>query len=58
MSAPKKGDKVRIQGFLCEVLSTGTCEDSFCGKPIVTIIDPEGQEDTVHLEDCDGEVVP
>ena len=54
MSEIKAGSKVIINGFLCKVLGTGVCEDDGCGKPTVTIIDPEGAEDTVHEEDCDG----
>lgn len=46
---------VMIYGFRCKVLAEGVCADDGCGKPTVTIIDPEGNEDTVHAEDCDAE---
>jgi hypothetical protein len=55
MSEIRAGDKVAIHGFLCEVISTGVCEGEGCGKQTVTIIDPEGAEDTVHLEDLDAQ---
>lgn len=47
------GDKVRIYGFECEVVGLGTCDDEGCNQPTITVIDPEGAEDTVHLSDCE-----
>jgi translation elongation factor P/translation initiation factor 5A len=55
MSEIKKGEYVKVNGFRCKVVDTGTCEDDGCGKPTVTLIDPEGNEDTLHEADCERE---
>jgi len=55
----KAGDEVTILGFKCKVVRTGDpCEEEGCERPTVTIIDPEGAEDTVHLSDCEGLDIP
>lgn len=55
----KAGDRVLIHGFRCEVLRTGDpCEEEGCERPTVTIVDPEGAVDTVHLSECEGLDVP
>ncbi len=51
----KAGDTVMIHGFLCKVVSAGgKCEEADCSRPTLTIIDPQGHEDTVHEDECDG----
>jgi len=48
-------EKVRIYGYVCQVVSRGKCEDDGCDKPTVTVIDHDGQEDTLHTEDTEPE---
>jgi hypothetical protein len=50
---PKKGTKLYYQGFAFTVLGPGKCGERGCKLTAVKVLDPEGCEDVIHVEDCD-----
>jgi hypothetical protein len=50
--APKKGTILYYQGYPFTVLGPGKCEPN-CKLTAVRVRDPQGDEDTIHVEDCE-----
>lgn len=50
----KPGTVLLFSGFEFRVLGPGKCDEPGCQLTAVRVLDPEGHEDTVHVEECDA----